>query len=77
MIAQWTWAPALVSSAAVVRVADSWMQVFEALAALAAQPGAGGRSPSDLAFVTLSQAEIDALERDDSIGSRAAVRDAP
>ena len=38
-------------------------QALEALVRHAAQPGAGGRTPSDLPLVSLSQAEIERLEQ--------------
>ena len=43
-------------------LAEGWFQALEALVQHAAQPGAGGRSPSDLPLVRLSQAEIEGLE---------------
>ena len=43
-------------------LAQSWFRALEALVRHAAQPGAGGRSPSDLPLVALSQAEIERLE---------------
>ena len=44
-------------------LAESWFGVLEALVGHAGQAGAGGRSPSDLPLVSLSQGEIDRLER--------------
>src|SRR5207302_3211992 len=38
-------------------------QALEALVHQAAQPGAGGRTPSDLPLLALSQAEIERLEQ--------------
>jgi non-ribosomal peptide synthase protein (TIGR01720 family) len=61
--ATWTWAPALLTEAEVRDLAGGWFQALEALVRHAAQPGAGGRTPSDLPLVTLSQAEIERLER--------------
>ena len=43
-------------------LAQSWFRALEALVRHAAQPGAGGRTPSDLPLVALSQAEIERLE---------------
>ena len=60
--ASWGWAPALLDEAAVRELARGWFAALEALVRHAAQPGAGGRSPSDLALVALSQAEIEGLE---------------
>ncbi|HUS17077.1 MAG TPA: amino acid adenylation domain-containing protein, partial [Chloroflexia bacterium] len=61
--ATWTWAPALLTEAEVRDLAASWFQALEALVRHTAQPGAGGRTPSDLPLVSLSQAEIERLEQ--------------
>ena len=63
LIATWSFAPALIGEDAVRDLAQSWFRALEALARHAAQPGAGGRTPSDLPLVALSQAEIERLER--------------
>ena len=63
LIKAWGWAPALLDEAAVRELARGWFAALEALVRHAAQPGAGGRSPSDLPLVALSQAEIERLER--------------
>ena len=44
-------------------LAQGWFTALEALVHHAAQPGAGGRTPSDLLLVGLSQAEIERLEQ--------------
>ena len=44
-------------------LAEGWFGVLAALVRHAAQAGAGGRSPSDLPLVALSQGEIERLER--------------
>jgi hypothetical protein len=62
--AHWTFAPALLGEAAVEDLAATWFRALTALVRHAAQPGAGGLSPSDLALVDLTQAEIERLERD-------------
>ena len=62
--ATWSWAPALLDEAAVSDLARGWFAALEALVRHAAQLGAGGRTPSDLPLVSLSQAEIDRLERE-------------
>ena len=62
LAATWTWAPALLSEAAVRDLAQGWFRALEALVGHVDQPGAGGRTPSDLPLVGLSQAEIERLE---------------
>jgi non-ribosomal peptide synthase protein (TIGR01720 family) len=42
---------------------QAWFQALEALVRHVAQPGTGGRTPSDLPLVSLSQADIERLER--------------
>ncbi len=63
LTAHWSWAPALFSAAAVRDLAERWFMALEALVRHAAVPGAGGRTPSDLPLLALSQAEIERLER--------------
>src|SRR5262249_3689215 len=60
--ASWSWAPALLEEAAVRERARGWFAVLGALVGHVAQPGAGGRTPSDLPLVSLPQAEIEWLE---------------
>src|SRR5207247_6918352 len=50
------------TEAAVRDLGERWFRTLEALVRHAAAPGAGGRSPSDLPLVALSQAEIEGLE---------------
>ena len=61
--AHWSLAPALLDEAAVRDLGEAWLRALTALVRHAAQPGAGGRTPSDLPLVALSQAEIERLER--------------
>jgi non-ribosomal peptide synthase protein (TIGR01720 family) len=61
--ASWSWAPALLAEEAVRELAQGWFQALEAFVHHLAQPSVGGRTPSDLPLVTLSQAEIERLER--------------
>ena len=58
--ATWTWAPALIDEAMVRDLAQGWFRALAALARHAGAPGAGGRTPSDLPLVRLTQSEIDA-----------------
>ena len=61
--AHWTFAPALLPEALVRELAEGWFGALAALVRHAAQAGAGGRSPSDLPLVALTQGEIERLER--------------
>jgi non-ribosomal peptide synthase protein (TIGR01720 family) len=61
--ASWTFAPALIAHAEVQALAQHWFTALTALVRHASQPEAGGRTPSDVPLVTLSQAEIERLER--------------
>ncbi|HET9245453.1 MAG TPA: condensation domain-containing protein, partial [Xanthobacteraceae bacterium] len=63
LVANWTWAPALVTEAQVRDLAEGWFAALEGLVRHADAAGAGGRSPSDLPLVSLSQDEIERLER--------------
>ncbi len=65
LTATWTWAPALVSEDAVRDLAERWFRALEALVRHGSAPGAGGRTPSDLPLVALTQAEIERLESHD------------
>ena len=61
--ATWSWAPALLARGrrfAIWRSAGS--RRWRRWCAMRRQPGAGGRTPSDLPLVALSQAEIERLE---------------
>ena len=50
------------SEAEVRDLAERWFRALEALVRHASAPGAGGRSPSDLRLVALTQGEIERLE---------------
>ena len=56
-----SWAPALITDEEVRAVAQDWFRVLEALVDQV-QSGAGGRTPSDLPLVRLSQAQIERIE---------------
>src|SRR4029078_13705002 len=62
LVANWSFASALLGEAAVGDLAANWFRVLTALSLHAAQPDAGGLTPSDLALVALTQDEIDRLE---------------
>ena len=63
LTATWTWAPALLSEQDVGELAEGWFHVLEALVRHAAQPGAGGLTPSDIPLTSLTQAEIELVEQ--------------
>src|SRR5262249_32874839 len=60
--ATWSWPGALLSQEAVDDLAQGWFQALEALVRHAAEPSAGGHTPSDFPLVALSQAELEQLE---------------
>ncbi|ALA19480.1 hypothetical protein AL346_04830 [Chelatococcus sp. CO-6] len=64
LVADWTFAPALVAPQAVEELAEDWFAALSALVRHAALPGAGGRTPSDVLLSGLSQAEVSVLERE-------------
>ncbi|AYN39399.1 amino acid adenylation domain-containing protein [Streptomyces dangxiongensis] len=57
-----SWPGALFTEDQVRQLADDWFRALGELAAAAERPDAGGLTPSDLPLVSLTQAEIDALE---------------
>ena len=63
LTASWTYAPALLTEEEVRDLAQRWFRALAALVRHAEQPNAGGRTPSDLPLVALSQDEIEGLER--------------
>ncbi len=62
LTAHWSWAPGLVTEAEVRDLAERWFAALAGLVRHATAPGAGGRTPSDLPLVALTQAEIERLE---------------
>ena len=62
--ARWLWPPALLREADVRDLATRWFAVLEQIVAYTATPGAGGRTPSDLPLVALTQDDIETLETD-------------
>ena len=74
LTATWSFAPALIGEEAVRDLAERWFAALAALVRHTEQPGAGGRSPSDLPLVALTQAEIERLEREYAHRGHAAAR---
>ncbi|OKH98939.1 hypothetical protein A6A06_25380 [Streptomyces sp. CB02923] len=62
LTAHWAWDPALLSEADLRRLGHAWFRAAETLVACAVQADAGGRTPSDLDLVSLTQDDIDQLE---------------
>jgi amino acid adenylation domain-containing protein/non-ribosomal peptide synthase protein (TIGR01720 family) len=62
--ATWSWAPRLLREQDVRDLAERWFQALAALVRHVADAEAGGRTPSDLPLVSLTQAEIERLERE-------------
>ena len=60
--ATWSWPGALLSEEEVSDLAQGWFRALEALVRHAAEPSAGGHTPSDFPLVALSQAEVEQLE---------------
>jgi amino acid adenylation domain-containing protein/non-ribosomal peptide synthase protein (TIGR01720 family) len=56
------WPSEVFGEADIAALADLWTEALEGLHAHAAQPGAGGHTPSDFPFVTLDQDEVDDFE---------------
>ncbi|MFE0178475.1 amino acid adenylation domain-containing protein, partial [Streptomyces sp. NPDC059002] len=57
-----SWPGGLLTEPDVAGLAHTWLDALHALARHAGRPEAGGRSPSDLALVSLSQEQIERLE---------------
>ncbi|SCK31434.1 non-ribosomal peptide synthase domain TIGR01720/amino acid adenylation domain-containing protein [Streptomyces sp. WMMB 714] len=62
LTALWSWPGALWTHEDMGELAESWFAVLRALAAHTEADGSGGRTPSDLPMVELSQTDIDLLE---------------
>ncbi|WP_329462495.1 non-ribosomal peptide synthetase [Streptomyces sp. NBC_01431] len=63
LVASWTWASGILDEREVAALAAAWFDALRALAHHGSLPGAGGRTPSDVAPAGLSQREIELLER--------------
>ncbi|MFF4603842.1 amino acid adenylation domain-containing protein [Streptomyces sp. NPDC001339] len=62
LVADWLWAGEILADEDAQDIARTWFRALELLVAHAARPGAGGRVPSDLPLVSLSQEELDSYE---------------
>jgi non-ribosomal peptide synthase protein (TIGR01720 family) len=58
----WSWPRAVLPEAVIAELADRWFQALEALTVHADRPDAGGRTPSDLPLLSLTQKDIEGLE---------------
>lgn len=58
----WAFPGELLTDESVRALADGWFAALDAIATHATRPGAGGRTPSDLGLLELTQEEIDAIE---------------
>ncbi|TDB76032.1 amino acid adenylation domain-containing protein [Micromonospora sp. KC723] len=65
--ATWSWAGAALDAAEVRTLADRWAAYLTALATHAADPAAGGLTPSDVSLMAISQDEIDDFVTDWSL----------
>ncbi|MBO0782150.1 MAG: hypothetical protein J2P37_25305, partial [Ktedonobacteraceae bacterium] len=64
LVATWSWAPRLLNEQEVRELAEGWFEALEALVRHVGESEAGGLTPSDLPLVSLTQAEIERLERE-------------
>ncbi|SCF61799.1 non-ribosomal peptide synthase domain TIGR01720/amino acid adenylation domain-containing protein [Streptomyces sp. Ncost-T6T-2b] len=62
LVATWTWAGELLTEEEAEQLSQAWLRSVDALARYAAQPLAGGRTPSDFPLVSLSMREVELLE---------------
>ncbi|MFE9820224.1 non-ribosomal peptide synthase/polyketide synthase, partial [Streptomyces sp. NPDC005773] len=62
LIANWTWAPGLLTEQQVTDLAERWFDALRALVTHAQQPDAVDLTPFDVALDSISQSEIDAFE---------------
>ena len=64
LTATWIWAGEAVAEADVHDLAETWLRCLGVIVRHAAEPGAGGVTPTDLTHDSLSQDEIDEFEED-------------
>jgi non-ribosomal peptide synthase protein (TIGR01720 family) len=62
LMVTWSWPTGVLAEELVQELADSCLEVLEVIADRAAQPDAGGLTPSDVGLLDLSQDEIDEFE---------------
>ncbi|MGW9597674.1 condensation domain-containing protein, partial [Streptomyces chartreusis] len=62
LIANWAWAGQAVAEDDARDIAETWFRALDLLVRHTAEPGTGGRTPSDLPLVDLTQDEIEAYE---------------
>ncbi|WP_157170953.1 non-ribosomal peptide synthetase, partial [Nocardia araoensis] len=62
LLARWSYPAGVLTADQVREVAESWRSVLTALAAATRRAGTGGRTPSDLDLVDLTQSDIERLE---------------
>ncbi|MEV5576919.1 condensation domain-containing protein [Spirillospora sp. NPDC052269] len=62
LVADWAWDPGRLAEEDVRHLGRTWFRALEALVACAERGDAGGRTPSDLGLITLTQDDIDQLE---------------
>ncbi len=63
LVADWLWADGVLSHEDVEEIAEGWFRALRALVRHLELPAPGGRTPSDLPLVPLSQEEIEEIER--------------
>ncbi len=61
LVAGWAWPEMLFDEADIRDLSETWARVLKALIAHVEQGGAGGATPSDVALVSMTQEQIDAL----------------
>ncbi|WP_224282222.1 non-ribosomal peptide synthetase [Streptomyces sp. LS1784] len=62
LYADWAAPAGVLSEETLTELAQLWSQALHGLAAHAAEPGAGGRTPSDFPLATLTQQDVEMLE---------------
>ncbi|MEU5692039.1 amino acid adenylation domain-containing protein [Actinosynnema sp. NPDC020468] len=62
LVAHWMYAEGAFDAAGVADLADLWCAALRALVKHASGGGTGGRTPSDVALISLNQGQLDALE---------------